>query len=116
MKKLNDYSETEQREIESQVDAFSSMVAGGAYDWEVAKAHVEADSYGVCNKCTNLLLTVFEYGKKYAYCDKWKKFLEENKRIKDCSSFNEKGRMSLYDMKQIAVIIDPSDKEVGFLK
>ncbi len=116
MKKLGDYSESEQHEIETQVDAFSSVLRGGAYDWEVARKHVSNDSYGICNKCTNLLLTVFEYGNKYAYCDKWKRFFEEDKRIEECSAFSEKGKMSLYDMKQIAIIIELSDKEIGFVK
>ncbi len=117
MKKLNDYSESEQTEIETQVDAFSSVLRGGAHDWETAKKHINDDSYGICNKCTNLLLTVFEFGsKKSAYCEKWKRFLEENKRVEDCSAFNEKGKLSLYDMKQIAIMIEPSEKEIGFIK
>lgn len=114
MKKLNEYDITERKQIESEINAFGEAMGG---EWEaVSRDPIRDDSYGLCNKCKEFLLTMSEYGGKYAYCYKWKQIFKDNRRVTECSGFEERGRMTLYDMKQIATIIEIPDKEIGFVK
>ena len=70
---------------------------------------------GICARCSH-----YEYAENdmhqivHAQCDMYSRNLGRN-RIADCSSFHEKGQLTLRDMYAIATLIEQPKKKIGMV-
>lgn len=73
------------------------------------------DRLGICCDCSLLDFTRSEFGRVFAKCSKKKMRLEGKDRIVECTSYWQKGQMDLYEMYDIATLIEISKIEIkGF--
>jgi len=112
VKKLNEYNKKEKQRITSEIEAHATIFEIDEYD-STTSGDVIID-LGLCSKCKDLLCTQTEYGTIYAQCRIWEKMLNTSNRVKHCTRFRRRGQMSLYDMQDIATIININKREIGF--
>ena len=107
MKKLSQFKDDEKRAIKDEIDAHAAVIEVDGYSTET--------NLGLCSNCKQLTCTSTEYGTTYAKCSEWEIRLNISNRIKHCNKFRQRGQMDLYEMKDIAIIIDVNKKEIGLL-
>ena len=112
MKKLSDLSKKEKSKISDEIDALGSKYTAGKYSGEFSGSKVEM---GLCSTCKELLFTKTQYGNTYAMCERWDKTLNGIDLVVRCGAFRKRGEMSLYDMKDIAVLIDVQQRKIGMI-
>jgi len=74
------------------------------------------DSLGMCSDCKFCAVTEFEFKGYVVYCNYHDKAMNQKDRVVRCNSYTKRGQISLYDMQNIAWIIDNDPKVVGFIK
>ncbi len=90
--------------------------AESVYDFGANLADEHAKTFGICAKCKNFMFCEGEFSVVFAKCSMFERPLTQKNAIKNCSSFDEKGVLSLYDMKSMAILIDNVERrEVGFM-
>jgi len=76
--------------------------------------------FGICTTCEFFFATATEFGGTDAACDNNSSLifrLGSANPIMKCSRYEQKGAMSIRDMKQIAILIDPGKKgPIGLIK
>jgi len=114
--KYSELDDKEQQKVNDEIGP-SAMVFG--YDeWEESKRERIPDipQLGLCANCGNLRACISEFGKIVARCDVFKCSLNAQDPIKDCTSFEKRGEVPLYELKEMAIILEPNKKQVGFIK
>ncbi len=109
MKKLSEFKSEEQRAIKNEIDAHAAIIQVEDY----STGNVATD-LGLCSNCKQLIYTSTEYGTAYAKCNEWEMRLNLSNRIKHCNRFRQRGQMDLYEMKDVAIIIDPDKKKLDY--
>jgi hypothetical protein len=71
--------------------------------------------FGKCSSCKCFMFAESEYSIWYARCVAFEIGLSHKEPIVNCSAYSEIGTMTMWDMKQIATIIDIDKKTVGFI-
>ena len=102
-----------------QGDNISTEISAKADMMDCAfNASIKADSkYGLCSKCVNLALTKTEFKIVRAICTRFHRlplFLNESTPIEACTEFEKRGEMSLYEMRDLATIIEIPKDKIGF--
>lgn len=108
MTTINDLDKAEQDKVEDVIWANSGIIN------EQIKAVMPLSKFGICHRCTNFEFAESEFNVEHSKCADFNKALSERRPIKNCTNFNEKGIMSLNDMKGIAWILDFNERKVGF--
>jgi hypothetical protein len=116
-RRYNDMDDKERKKISNELDSLAAPFTSDSFE------AIEGDSesrdrwsdYGLCSSCSYLDAARTEFGSTYAVCDIFKKRLKTNDSIKYCTKYSKVGTMSLYDMKEIAVILELDTKKVGFI-
>jgi len=57
--------------------------------------------YGLCKDCVHLKVVSFEFGESIA-------------KVKECSCYQKRGTMNLWEMESLATIIDVNKSKIGF--
>ena len=112
MKKYSELDREEFNKIEYEIDGNAALI-------EVLKDHNHKnDNYGLCNRCKSLSVTRTEYRVIRALCLSYEVplLLKSNDPVTECSGFIDKFCMSLFDMQQIAYIIEPYKRPIGFVE
>jgi hypothetical protein len=104
-----------------------SREAFGDIGWIVAEKYERLNKfyeYGLCGKCRELKYRGTKLMDSIVWCDAYYNVKNHNRSSKiipnnrdpitECSDFYPRGQLSLSDMGKIAVIIDITDKKVGF--
>ena len=108
-KKYIELEENQQDELDSLVDFVGNTRQKAPY---TSRPNV----YGLCNDCVYFNVVETEFEIIHMSCDELKILLSTKDPVKHCSKYSKRGKMNLWDMKQIATIIDPPKDKVGFLK
>ena len=112
MKKLSDLPQEEKHKISSEIDALSSKYTD-PYEGEVLQGvNIEM---GLCSSCKELLFTKTQYGTFYARCEQWDKRLNGIDLVVECTGYRKRGEMTLFEMKDLAVLIDPPKRKIGIV-
>ncbi len=112
------FHEEDEDDESKQARAINRIVhkAERAYDFGADIADEHAKTFGICAKCKNFMFAEGEFTVVFAKCSMFERPLIQKNKIKNCSSFDEKGVLSLWDMKSMAILIDDTEKrEVGFM-
>ena len=112
MKKLSNLPDDERRTLSDEIDSIGNQYPVNNFDAEFGGVKVEM---GLCTTCEHLLFSKTQYGTVHSRCDKWEKLLNGVDLIRECTGFSRKGEMSLWDMKQIAVLIDVEKRKIGIV-
>ena len=115
MRKISDFEDKERRQISSEVDALASEYDTDKYDGVSMGVRGLKNDMGLCGQCKDLLFTKTQYGTQYAKCTEWKKNLNGVDLVVECTAFRRRGEMSLYDMKDIAIIIETPKRKIGII-
>lgn len=77
-----------------------------------------SDDFGLCNTCVNFLCAKTEFGIVKAKCQKhaMDMFLDTRHPIEKCSIYFKKGQLSLFQMAQMATLIDIPKDKAGFIR
>ena len=84
---------------------------------EAGTKRVRNDGFGICNTCIFFCCCESEFNIERATCssvDLGRPWLSMARPILHCTDYRNKKEMSLFDMKQMAVLIDPPPRPVGF--
>ena len=107
-KKYKELDESQQDEIDSLVDSVASK-QNRSY---TSRPNV----FGLCNDCAYFVVVESEFEILYMRCDELRIRLDTRYPVKKCSKYTKRGGMNLWDMKQIATIIEVPKEKAGFLK
>jgi len=113
MKKLSDLPKEEKEAISREIDVLASQYSTDFWDGEVPFGR--KIEMGLCSTCKDLRYTKTQYGTVYAQCERWDKILNGIDLVVECTAFKRQGEMSLYDMKEIAVLIDVEKRKIGIV-
>ena len=113
MKKLNSLEKKERNKIEAEIQASALIVV----DDEIGETRRKSDSgFGICDTCKWFEFAKTEFGIVRAQCSSFNVPLNASIKIVECSAYKGKHQMELYDMQQIAWLIDPAKpNKVGYL-
>ena len=101
-----------EKELEKVVDRARALFHKLDYP---AVREVNKQSFGKCGTCKNLQFAESEFNILFARCHLFEVMIHRREAIVNCSSYEETGTMTLYDMKQIATLIDLDRKTMGFI-
>ena len=110
MKTYNDLDEKEQNKLDGIVEAYNENKIDDLYSG--AKQHEE---YGLCSSCSYFQIAESEFKVLLAKCKVFAVHLSTVQPVKRCSVYSKRGTMSLWDMKDIAILIDPTRRKAGFI-
>lgn len=82
---------------------------------EISNEHEK--NFGICSHCKNFMFAEAEFTVIFAKCQQFDNALTQKNAIRNCSLYDEKGSLSLYDMRSMATLIDDvkPKREVGFI-
>ncbi|KKN08869.1 hypothetical protein LCGC14_1052380 [marine sediment metagenome] len=112
MKKLSDYKDEEKQDIRESVNLQGKKIIDSFY--EEGHQKVSDDSYGLCADCKEFKITKMEFGETFAECGVWDKRRTSQRKVEECSAYVKRGQMTLFDMQQMAYIIEVDTKKIGF--
>jgi len=112
MKRLSDLEKDERQRISHEIDSIATQYPVSSYSAEFGGLKIDL---GLCTSCTQLLYTKTEYGTTYAFCEKWECRLNGIDLVEECTGFEKNGVMSLWDMKEIAILIDVEKRKIGIV-
>jgi len=81
---------------------------------------ISDDSLGRCKSCSHLVYAKTKYNKRFACCEgnsdnNMRVPLKYGDPVCECTMYSQKGLMSLFEMKDIAILIEAKrEKKVGF--
>ena len=113
MKKYLDLNDKERRKFNSEVDGRASIVTGDSY--EPPKNRLEWDMLGLCKDCKHLEAARTEFGSIFARCNEFECTLRAGDPVVECTDYQKISFLSLEDMKEICIILDPNRKKAGFI-
>lgn len=103
------------RSVEKEINNGARLI-GADLEWGTKPSRYDKDLYGICFDCKNLRTFRTKYGKVYAKCYEFDERLNSKDPVEECSCYSRRGEMNLYDMKEMALIIDNTKKQqVGFI-
>ena len=108
-KLYSDLKEEEQDKISRVLDVEAEK------DYHTSTKNVPRE-FGLCATCEEFRFARTEFRVVKAWCRTMRMLLSAKEPIKECSVYTEKGQMSLWDMKAIAIYIDPPKEKIGFVK
>lgn len=82
-------------------------------DRQAAKYTVLGEEYGLCSSCAYFKYVRGAFKVRYVACGSFEKLLKADDPVVECTGYIKTGTMSIWDMQQIAYIIDIKEP-VGF--
>lgn len=106
--------------IEKKKDKELNKVINNAqnmYNFDPIVSDTHSKMFGICAKCKMFMFAEGEFTIIFAKCREYDTPLTQKNAIQKCSTFDERGSLSLWDMKGMARLIDIDDlkkNRVGF--
>ncbi len=114
-KKFSDFSEEEGQSEEDALNALADAHGLGMWDTPGLIFKEDLKSvYGICASCNNFYYCRQAYQNKRAYCNRFEILLMGKDRMIECNKYEGKGQLTLNQMKDIALYVNPSKRKVGF--
>lgn len=114
MKKLSNYTKEEKLDIENEISTKAKLL-GASSDWDESPIHkVSSEDLKLCTKCRHLRAYRLQYGTENAFCVKMEYKLIPSDPVTDCTEYDDRFQMTIWDMQQIAVIIETKKEKIGF--
>ncbi len=114
MKRYIDLDDEERRKFNSEVDGRSSIISGDSYS--PPKDKLNWGMLGLCKDCKHLEAAKTEFGSIFARCGEFDCTLKAGDPVIECTGYQKISSLSLEDMKEICIILEPNRKKVGFIK
>lgn len=99
-------------------ETISACVFAKARQLEDKQKERKNKEYGLCADCANFTVTKTEFRTIRAACNAYHRQLmglNSVHQVIECTEYVKKGQMSLYDMQNIAILIEPDAPEkIGF--
>ena len=118
MRKINELEENEQQILGDELESKATTL--GLNSWNSYNSRNNLNSLeqaiGICSNCKSLQYCKSEFGNAFARCSNFEIRLSGQNKIAECTCHDAKGILSLEDMKNIAILIDPDKSEIkGFI-
>lgn len=115
MRKLRDLEKKESSDLRDDVAAGGEVLGLDTYEANKG-THLsdDIDIYGICRNCRWFKYVKYEFTSQFATCETFDKQLSGKQRIIECNSFDERGKLTLDQMLDIATIIEVGSKQMGF--
>ena len=104
----------ENKEISRQIDTGARIIGADLEDG-MGPIKFDKDKFGVCTDCSHLRAAITRFNKTFAQCYEFEINLNSVDPIVECTKYDQKGSMKLWEMKDIAIIIEPWRKQAGFI-
>ena len=116
MAKLSELEEKDQEAVNDTLSSAAAQIGGDMWD---APCQARTVGYGLCSKCAHFKFAATEFDVRFAYCSQeYHKpmALSTREPIRECSQYDERGRLNLNEMASIATLIDPENvkEQIGF--
>ena len=109
------FLKSETRElVDKEVDIGARSI-GADTEYGSAPNKFNKDKFGICYNCQHLKAAVTEYNKIYAKCYELEIYLNSLDPVIDCSEYKKRGSMTLWEMKDIATVIEVGRRKAGFI-
>jgi len=117
MKTIHDYSDDEKKIIDRGIDAHAHQINPEPYYNEFRDINTNdlENLFGICYRCRYFNYCITEFARVYSRCGNFDISLRGGDRMLDCTDFDQKGIMTLNEMKEIAYYIDVDIKKIGLL-
>jgi len=118
MRKFNELEEDELHKLEDELDSIATGLGLNTYNTYESRNNFDSleQAIGICSNCKNLQYCKSEFGSIFARCSEFQIKLNGKNKIIECTFHDAKGVLSLSDMQNIAILIDPSESEIkGFI-
>ena len=102
----------EKEKISKQVDIGARLLGS---DDDVGPINFDGKKFGLCCDCKHLKAAITKYNKSYVQCYEFEIFLNSIDPVETCNRYERRGSMTLWEMKDIATIIEPFKKQAGFI-
>ena len=117
-KKLSDLDKDQRVSISADVDSGAALM-GVECIYSDSPGSLYLQEFGLCSDCKNIRYATSLYRIRKAYCYSFSEqghtmYLTPDDPITECTQHDPRGVMDIHDMKQIAWLIEDSDKEIGF--
>jgi hypothetical protein len=109
-KKLSEFDKTEQDNLIEEL----STVGNAIEEKTDQPSNYLAEALGMCHDCKYCAVTEFEFTGFIAKCNYHEALLNRKDRVVRCNSYFKRGHMTMYDMRDIAYILELDKKKVGF--
>jgi len=106
-------SRDKERQLSKEIDVGARLI-GADVDEGTGPSNFNSKRFGICSDCTSLKACVSEYGRTFAQCYEFEMLLYGRDPIVNCTKYEKKGEMKLWEMKEIAIILEPHKKKAGF--
>ena len=120
MKKLTDLESKELNQERDKIETSGESL--GIDTYEAGKGRVisrDTDIYGLCKDCRYFKYVRYEFIGQRALCDRFDTRLSGSQRIVECNEFDERGKMSLQQMMDIAYdlsyLVEPDIRRAGLI-
>lgn len=70
--------------------------------------------FGMCASCKGFSYAETEFGVLVAFCKRFKIKRKAGSVVKTCYEYEQRGQMDLYEMREIAYLIEPVKDKLGF--
>lgn len=122
MDKIRRLSDLDSKEIALERDRIeTSGEAMGVDSYEAGGGATtnDVDIYGICRDCRYFKYIRYEFHGQKAYCSRHEARLSGTQRIMECSDYDQRGKMSLNQMMDIAYdlsyLFEPNHKRAGLI-
>lgn len=105
-KKLSQFDSGQRDAIYKELEALSD-------NYDKKSITTASGHFGLCDTCSRCQLAKFEFREPIAFCSHFETRLGKD-RVVECTGYYERGRMSLWDMQQVAYILE-TGKQIGFI-
>jgi hypothetical protein len=113
---LDDLKSGERRKIDKEIDSGARRL-GVEDDWDGfrQKDVFSKEDFGICYDCKELRACRTRYGKVLAKCYEFDITMNGTDPIMECSCYKRRGEMTLFEMKDMAIIIETNKRQAGFI-
>ena len=93
---------------------FSTGNSLGFDNYEVAISSFNPPDFGLCSSCKNMQFARTEFRVRIAKCYDHELILSSSEPIVDCTNYEKIGALTLSSMWNMATLIDPPGRKIGF--
>ena len=118
MRKFSELEEDERHRLEDELDSKAEVLGLNTYNSYESRSSFNSleQTIGICSNCKNLQYCRTEFNNVFARCSEFEIKLNGQNKVTECTFHNAKGTLSLSDMENIAILIDPSESKIkGFI-
>lgn len=119
MKRLSELDEKENTLERDRIETSGESLGVDTYEAGGAATIGDVDIFGVCKDCKYFKYIRYEFHGQKAYCSRHEAKLSGTQRIIECSDHDQRGKMSLHQMMDIAYdlsyLFEPTHKRAGLI-